>query len=183
MKKTLTFVLLIAVSFGVYGQEDDFKTILSDISHISGFGGPIMGFTNISGKFGHMIGGGGGIVLDDFYFGGYGTGLTNLSDIEFGHGGLWTGYTFMGNKAIHPSLFAQIGWGRILLDGAPGPGINSDNVFVFSPVLELELNLTQFFRLGIGGQYRFVTGVGLSGYDNNDFSGPGASLTFKFGWF
>ena len=49
------------------------------------------------------------------------------------------------------------------------------------------MNFTKFFRLGVGVHYRIVTGVNPSVHNSNltnsDFSGPGVSLAFKFGWF
>ena len=73
-----------------------------------------MGFTQIDGDITHMMGGGGGILLDEIYLGGYGIGSTTKiqsklsnydnGEMEFGHGGFILGYTFMGKKAIHPSI-------------------------------------------------------------------------------
>jgi hypothetical protein len=46
-----------------------------------------------------------------------------------------------------------------------------------------ELNITNFLRLALGGGYRFVTGVDISGLTNADVSGASLSLNFKFGGF
>ncbi len=56
-------------------------------------------------------------------------------------------------------------------------------VFVLEPAVNAELNVTTWFRLNAGVSYRFVTGVTQVGLDNGDFSGPTATLTFKFGTF
>ena len=179
---------------GIRAQDSEIQTLFSGNTRISGFGGPLMSFTTVNGQFAHMMGGGGGVLLGDFWFGGYGEGLTNGIpsgssgyNLDFGHGGFWTGYSFMAARPMHPTLSAQIGWGSVGERDLSSPNFNTDNVFVFNPAVELELNFTHFFRLGIGVHYRIVTGVNpemhTSSLSNQDFSGPGALLTFKFGWF
>jgi hypothetical protein len=59
----------------------------------------------------------------------------------------------------------------------------SDFVMVIEPAINAELNVTTWFRLNAGVSYRIVAGVDQVGLDNSDFSGPAASLTFKFGRF
>jgi hypothetical protein len=154
-----------------------------------------MDFSIIDGQFSHSMGGGICVLLGDLFLGGYGEGLTNeikpagfTDRLSYGHGGFWTGYSFLSKKAFHPTVSAQIGWGNVsdrddTGDDAP------DHIFVFTPTAELEMNFTRFFRLGIGVHYRFVTGVDYQPdpsrppLSNADFSGPGAQLIFKFGWF
>lgn len=196
MKKVMALFAVFLLCFTIKAQEydDDFKTIFDgEDFRISGFGGPFMSFTSVSGEFAHMMGGGGGVMLGDFFFGGYGLGLTNsIRDknnpdergrhLEFGHGGLWTGFSIKSRAAIHPSFHTQIGWGSVSIND-DFIMHEEDNVFVLTPTLEVELNLTRFLRLSIGGSYRYVSNVDLSGYDNEDLAGPSAFLGFKFGWF
>ena len=88
----------------------------------------------------------------------------------------------MANRPLHPAVSAQIGWGSVTEREDFSPIGTPDNVFVFNPAVELEMNFTRFFRLGIGLHYRLVTGA--SRYlSNAELSGPGASLDFRFGWF
>ena len=191
MKKIIIAILIMLSVGGLKAQDSEIQTLFSGSTRISGFGGPLMSFTTINGQFAHMMGGGGGVLLGDFFLGGYGEGLTNGipvngNRLEFGHGGFWTGYSFMASRPLHPTLSAQIGWGSVSEHdpdytywGTP------DNVFVFNPALELEMNFTKFFRLGVGVHYRIVTGANpeILNLTNSDLSGPGALLTFKFGWF
>lgn len=204
-------IILIAIVFGIntFGQFDDdndeFKTVLGEINinEIRGFGGPFMTFTTIDGEFAHMMGGGGGIILNEqFIFGGFGGGITNTIsaektinnvseysnlDIDFGYGGLWFGYIFKGNAPIHPVIHTQIGWGGLSLVEDLDNDHNvyhSDNLFIVNPIVELEMNITQFFRLAVGANYRLGFGVNkIDGFNNNSVSGPGGFLSFKFGWF
>jgi hypothetical protein len=193
MKKIALFITSLLMSITLFSQEQDheIQTLFGSGVRISGFGGPFMSFTVANGEFAHMMGGGGGILLDNFFFGGYGEGLTNYIEnmpggdqIKFGHGGFWTGYSFLGVKPVHPAVSCQIGWGGIsLTDNLEQATNNNDNIFVITPTVECEMNFVSFFRLSIGANYRFVTGVNTYNLTNWDMSGPGVFLAFKFGMF
>jgi hypothetical protein len=197
MKKILITILAVLALQGINAQDDAYRdnelqTLFDGNTRISGFGGPMMSFTTMNGQFAHMMGGGGGVLLGDFFFGGYGEGLTTnvesgANQLDFGHGGFWTGYSFMANRALHPCLSAQIGWGSVSESDYDFADLSTDNIFVFNPALELEMNFARFFRLGVGVHYRIVTGVNPDRHNtpitNSDLSGPGAMLSFKFGWY
>jgi hypothetical protein len=191
MKKISLLIISMFLIVNLFSQDKEIQTLFGAGIRISGFGGPFMSFTTANGEFAHMMGGGGGILLGDFFFGGYGEGLTNYIEniqggdqIEFGHGGFWTGYTFWGAKPIHPAISFQIGWGGISLrDPQDQQTTYDDNVFVVNPTVECEMNFTKFFRLSIGANYRLVTGVNTLNLSNQDMSGPGIFLAFKFGKF
>ena len=147
MKRSILLFIAISIGITVLAQ-DDFRTIFGDgnIKKIRGFGGPLMTFTTIDGEFAHMMGGGGAVLLGDFWFGGYGEGLTNAipagstgTRIDFGHGGFWTGYSFFAARSLHPTISSQIGWGTVGEREYNAPGYNTDNVFVFNPGIELEI--------------------------------------------
>ena len=194
MKKILLIFLGIFFLLGLKAQEEtEIQTLFGEGQvKISGFGGPFMNFSMIDNKFAHLMGGGGGILINDFFFGGYGIGLTNSIEFEgntnnelgFAHGGFWLGYNFISKKLVHPSFHMQLGWGKIsqrLPSG--GPLDKGDNVFVIIPTLEVEMNITKYFRISAGGNYRFVSFVDDENYSESDFMSPGVFLAFKFGWF
>lgn len=201
MKKAMLAGLILLISFTARTQDREYKTIVDfEDVRISGQGGPFMQFTVVDGKFAHMMGGGGAILVGDFFFGGYGLGLTNqiLVDRELdppddynegdrltiSHGGFWLGYSLFGDRAIHVTLSSLIGWGTLGVRGEYYPeDLYPNGIFVVCPTLELELNLTQFFRLGMGASYNIYSFVDLPGYTSSDFSAPGGFLSFKFGWF
>jgi hypothetical protein len=187
MKRIIIILITAMMLMVVKGQDSDIQTIFGGDTRISGMGGPIMSFSSMNGEFALMMGGGGGVLLDDFFIGGYGEGLTNQiivggNKTEFGHGGFWAGYSYMGNKSFHPAISSQVGWGT-LTQMNDFTVVSTDHIFVVNPALELEMNFLKFFRLGVGIHYRFVTGVNTSLLSNQDLSGPGALITFKFGWF
>ena len=193
MKKLALILFGISLLFGLNAQEDtEIQTLFGgEKITISGFGGPFMNFSTLDGKYAHLMGGGGGILINDFYFGGYGVGLTNsikFQDTEyelgFAHGGFWLGYNLLSRKLIHPCIHVQLGWGKIsqrLPSG--GPVSKGDNIFVVIPTIELETNITKYFKISAGGNYRFVAFVDDENYSESDFMSPGVFLAFKFGWF
>jgi hypothetical protein len=154
-----------------------------------------MQFTTVAGEFGHMMGGGGAVLLNDFFIGGYGLGLTNaipdfLNDrpdnrLSLGHGGFWLGYSLFGDKPIHLAVSTLIGWGEFgIMDYDAFYPFVRDNIFILSPTVELEVNLTRYFRLGAGASYNLFTMVdGSHNYSSSDLSSPAGFLSFKFGWF
>lgn len=200
MKKA--FVVLVALTVGMAAisqesQEKEYRTIFDNKDlRISGMGGPFMQFTGVAGEFAHMMGGGGAVMLNDFFFGGYGLGLTNaipdrLNEFDtddrlyLGHGGFWIGYTLFGTRPIHASFSSMIGWGEfgIIQEGSYYPYIR-DNIFVLAPAVEVEVNLTRYFRIGAGATYNLFAMVdGSHNYKSGDLSSPGGFLSFKFGWF
>lgn len=197
MKRTITLGLLVFMTCAIMAQEKEYRTIFDNQElRISGMGGPFMQFTSVAGEFGHMMGGGGAVLLNDFYFGGYGLGLTNaipdyVNDntndrLTLGHGGFWIGYSLFGDKPIHLSISSLIGWGEFGIMQYDGyyPFIR-DKIFVLSPTIEVELNLTRYFRIGAGATYNIYTLVDENqhGYASSDLSSPGGFLSFKFGWF
>ena len=197
MKKLILSGIILAVTCTAFAQERDYQTIFDKKDlRISGLGGPFMQFTGVAGEFGHMMGGGGAVLLNDFYFGGYGLGLTNaipdyVNDntndrLSLGHGGFWLGYSLFGDRPIHASISTLIGWGEFGIMQYDGyyPFVR-DKIFVLSPILEVEVNLTRYFRLGAGVTYNLYTMVDEDqhGYRGSDLSAPGGFLSFKFGWF
>jgi len=193
MKKLFLIFLGISFLLGLKAQEEtEIQTLFGEGQiKISGFGGPFMNFSLIDGKFAHLMGGGGGILINDFFFGAYGIGLTNSirfgdtsNELSFGHGGFWLGYNFLSKKLIHPSLHTQLGWGKISQRLPSGGTVSKgDNVFVTIPTLELEMNITKYLKISCGANYRFIAFVDDENYSESDFMSPGVFLAFKFGWF
>jgi len=190
-------MVLLSTALHTFSQEREYQTIFDNKElRISGMGGPFMQFTAVAGEFGHMMGGGGVVMLNDFYFGGYGLGLTNAipdyvndnpnNRLSLGHGGFWMGYALFGEKPVHVNISALIGWGEFGIMQYEGyyPFIR-DKIFTVAPTLEVEVNLTRYFRLGAGAIYNLYAMVdqNLHGYRSSDLSSPGGFLSFKFGWF
>ncbi len=199
MKKITLFALLCLVSFVVISQEketDDFKTIFGD-THIkvSGELAFNMAFSSFDGDYALQTGGSMGILLNrQLIIGGYGQGVNidrvyenydgynDFNDVGMSHGGFWMGYIVFPDMAIHPVVSVQTGWGRAKIENEYTTF--TDNIFVVNPMLEIELNITRFFKIGIGGHYTFVSGINtFERLSNEEFGGPGGTFSFRFGWF
>lgn len=214
MKRITACILILFFGISVFAQDDaealsnenEFGTVFrrgNDKLFISGFGGPVMSFASVGDNFAHMMGGGGGVIVNNFFFGGYGVGLTTPVDyigyedvndpdsafsVEFGHGGLWTGFIIAPKRPFHLSLSAQFGWGAISqlkvsqYDLAP---VSSARVFVITPIAEIEMNFSHFLKVGIGTGMSYLRGPGIdrTAYQVRDFIKPSVFVSFKFGWF
>jgi len=175
-------------------QRED-ETLLHGRTTIGVFGGPIVKFTEINDDFAVLVGGRGGLIINHaFSIGAGGYGLANdiMVDnipprqdyfLEFGYGGLVLEYILRPRKLLHLSVHTLIGGGSLCYRDDWYEPWDDDAFFVAEPGLDLMLNVTKCFRIGIGGSYRYVAGIGLDGLTNKDVSGATAGLTFKFGRF
>ncbi|NCD41458.1 MAG: hypothetical protein EOL88_05130 [Bacteroidia bacterium] len=187
-------ILIILIPFTVSAQDDAIKTVFSNvkITRISGFGGVDMSFAMLNGEFGHFMGGGGGLLINSFFVGAYGTGLTNSAFIPdqdqnqivgYGHGGFWLGYEFNYRNALHPVVSIKTGWG-----GAETKSgyhhFYDESFFIFTPMVGVEANITRFFKIRAGAECQLAYGINqLEGFTNADFMAPGMCLSFLFGGF
>ncbi|MBN1924656.1 MAG: hypothetical protein JW798_02365 [Prolixibacteraceae bacterium] len=203
MKKIAFLLILVLPTLMLHAQkwdldgfddENEVKTVMNSITihRISGFGGPTMSYSTINGEFAFLTGGGGGIIINNFFLGGYGEGVSNsysignensLRNFEFGHGGFWLGYELFPKMMIHPVISSRIGWGSI--KGSHSKiGDIVDPVFVLVPTVSVELNLTRFFKMNLGAEYRRTFNVNnIPDMNDNDFSSFGVYMNFIFGWF
>ncbi len=189
MKKLFVVLMLNAVAFWGFGQHE---TLFNKVKVRGAFGGPIIesGFKN---NLGTSAGGGGGLVLNNMFIGAYGlasTDFESLIDDEFevldiGHGGLWIGGSLPSFKVIHFYGSARIGWGAVNVEFDKVHHYRDlDEIFVLTPEIGLELNVTHWFRIAATAGYRWVEGTNQSRpYTDEDFSGSVGALTFRFGWF
>ncbi|GJM35016.1 MAG: hypothetical protein DHS20C18_40170 [Saprospiraceae bacterium] len=191
MKKVFTLVIC-ALSLQLSAQHE---TLFGDLDVIGAFGGPIVEISKIGEDVGADVGGGGALILNNLFLGGYGMGTeypdyeivggenAGQYNIKFGHGGLWFGYVAKQSKLVHFYSSFKLGWGKARLR-QDKETIFSDRIFAMTPEIGFEVNLTDFFKLSIGGGYRWVNGVSkLPGLDNDAFSSPVGILTFRFGGF
>lgn len=172
------------------------ETLISGKPQIGGFIAPVVSLSTIADQGAVFVGLRGGIIINRrFVLGLAGYGLANnvhisqyvYQHLDFGYGGLFLEYVNLPHKLVHLSIHSLIGGGglRHRQDWYDDwfDGRYEDAVFVFEPGLDVTLNITKHIRMGIGGSYRMVRDVNLSSLDNDDISGPSASLIFKFGKF
>lgn len=184
---------------------EESETLLKGPIHNGGFGGPVVKVGSLAGQTGIFVGGRGGWIINHaFVIGGGGYGLANqdmevtprgLSGqnlpgeyrLEMGYGGLELEYVHRSRKVVHASIQALIGGGTAgYRDRDWERTYESDAFFVAEPGINLELNVSRPFRVGVGGAWRFVSGfemASLPDLTDDDLSGFAGVLTFKFGSF
>ena len=194
MKNAIVICFLLAAT-AVFAQKDE--TMFSDVNRIGGWGAPIFEYTNLDKDVNVVTGGGGALVLNDFYLGGYGMGTASyttdntLTDesLKFKHGGFWIGFTPLQRKVVHPYASVKLGWGKAnykLFDNLTNSELESQrsNLFVTTPEAGLEVNVFSFFRIAATASYRWVNGFDpVGGFKEDDLSSFGATLTLRFGGF
>ncbi|HFA49102.1 MAG TPA: hypothetical protein ENJ95_08800 [Bacteroidetes bacterium] len=197
MKYLILNFLALFFATALFSQNDE--TLFSHVDRIGAFGGPIIEYADLSGDVETSTGGGGALVLNDFFIGGYGHGTSELNKsfqaenlkerVKFKHGGFWLGYVPVQHKVIHPYTSLKMGWGKARFRKSE-IGNNEtvdefkDNIFVLTPEAGIELNVFSFFRISATANYRLVSGIDkLDNFSDSDFSGFGAVLTLRFGGF
>jgi hypothetical protein len=217
MKKNVYLFFILSLFTGMiqlYAQQEEETTqsILSDKTILSGFGSPFVEFSSVNNQFAVCVGGGGALMIDHtFFIGGYFEGITtnhympdlketvNIEEprISFEHGGIWMGYVYKPKKAVHGGLSMKLGWGEIDLEG-DGYTYDSnlvvsdyrDRIFTILPQVEVEFNMTKWFKINLGAGYRFVTGIDayypvdgnqVDYYDKGDFNSFVGTVSLIFG--
>ena len=189
MKRNIVFLLALLMGCSLAAQEQE--TLIKDLRSVGIFGGPMLEIGQINGEWGADIGGGGALMMNQFFFGGYGLGTDypevsiddELYNLRLRHGGFWLGYTSDPARLVHFYGSARLGRGKAQIRGE-GPAVASDRIYVVTPEVGIEVNLTRFMRLVLTGGYRVTTGVDkLPGFDNATFSSPLGALTLRFGGF
>jgi hypothetical protein len=172
-------------------------------TQFGGFGGPVIKVTRVAGEDAVISGGRGGLIINRQLViggGGYALSSENIrTGFEFGngdegrleleYGGLELEYISRPSRVAHVTLYALIGGGttsysaeRTVGNGTSTQRLSSD-VLVFEPAVNLELNVTSWFRTGLGLGYRLVDGSELPRAADSELSGGVGTITFKFGSF
>lgn len=207
MKKTILITLLGVLTMNLFAQKDE--TIFNRSNRVGFFLSTGSDFGINNKDFNSTVNGGGAIILGDMFIGAYGTAGANfdqliwdeeIRSIDLAHGGLWLGFNAMQHKMLHPIASVKVGWGAVDInfdelenydfdpESEESWNIRDndalDNVFVSTPEIGLELNLTRFLRVSGTVGYRWVKGVdAASRYDVDSFDGVLGNVTLKLGWF
>lgn len=186
MKKYLLLflVLIIAIPFAVNAEE---RTLITGEVEHGGCGGPVLKLSIINNTFCVLTGGyGGWIINHTFLLGGGGYAL--LTDVfvsgnklYMAYGGVVVEYIGFSDALVHFKAGGLIGVGTASYSME---GIGERAFFVLEPGVDVEVNITTFFRVCAGVSYRFVIGSqGLAGLNDALLGGPAAEIALKFGAF
>lgn len=209
MKKIVTLAISFAVFtsvFAQYGEEeyqgDEFRTLFGDNAEIGGYGAFGIGYSEINNRDGVTFNGRGGVILGHgIAIGITGTGFVtdyyyepNLGeDVNHagGYGGIFVEPILLPKFPVHVSIPVTFGIGGIAYsyrydrDNYDWDNqIEDTEVFVVvEPGVELEVNLTKFFRMAFGGYYRLTSDLDLVDTPPGALNGFSGAITFKFGKF
>lgn len=197
---TAAFLISGAASKSLFAQQTE-TLFDGSVSH-GGFGGPVVQIGDVAGTAGVWVGGRGGwiINLDHHHAislggGGYGLVTNHRVPVPYdgnddlyamgGYGGFIFEYTNCSYRLIHITAATLIGGGGLMLRERNFDDVNEEveSYFVFEPGIHAELNVTHFFRIAAGVNYRMTSGISDFGFTDSDFSGFSGVITFKFGGF
>ena len=167
-------ILLVAVMPPASAQEKpETEALVSDVDN--GYMVAVeTKLTTVNDRFANFLGVYGGWVIGHKFLlgvGGYGK-TTGIHEIQMGYGGLVLEYYVNPHRLVNFSVKGLIGGGSASWGW-------DDPFFVAEPEGKVILNITDWFRLGAGGGYRFVRGS----YCNDKLSGFTANIQLMFGTF
>ena len=207
---TIAFLLIGDIIFAQKSETHEIKTLFTRGAKIHGFGGLDTKYSEFNQDNSLLVGVHGGIIVNRHFIlgiGGYGLSSNNKFDgidpnqelyLYGGYGGLLIGYTIAPKEIIHISFPILIAGGgfevsdkiyfnevrikdQIRLENR----IEHTSALVIEPGVELEINVTKFFRIAVGGSYRVVRGVSLdrNNITDDDLTNWATHASLKFGKF
>lgn len=186
-------------------QNDEIQTLFSKKRSNGGYGAFTISYSEIDGQDALVTGGRGAFIFNHrlaIGLGGYGF-VNNLDNhnhnngfgysLAGGYGGIFIEPIIAGKAPVHLSFPILIGMGGISLLENYGwdfwesnhfsPSFGDDIFFVVEPAVELEFNLTHFFRTAATVSYRYTSEIELFETSKDVLRGFNFGMTFKFGKF
>ncbi|MDG2451202.1 MAG: hypothetical protein P8M34_16265 [Saprospiraceae bacterium] len=178
----LAIIIFTFLSVSSFGQSEETLFAQGKVRFTGLWGGAYNAYTTYNDEFNYN--GGGFFTFEinhNFLFGwtGYGTDLT-LTDgraAQIGGSDFLLGYTPNSHQVIHPIFYLQAGGGKLEVTNEV-----DDRVFILQPNVGLEMNVLQWFRIGVEAGYRFVNNVNVNTLEYADLSSPVIGLRLKFGF-
>lgn len=208
MKKIITLLFVVLTVPVLHAQEEngEFKTLFGDrpVSH-GGYGALDIRYASIDGKDAFLMGGHGAWVIGHGFALGI-AGLGFMNDYHYnpdiaggrnvnlagGYGGLLLEPILFPKFPVHVSIPVLVGAGGIAYTTSYNPYDwdeshyyveEATGYFVLEPGIELEFNIIRFFRLAIGGYYRYTSDISLYDTPENVLHGFSGGISLKFGKF
>jgi len=188
MKKALLAVLTLMTTTSLYAERESLIVFSDKWNLFSKFE---LGYTEIDGNGGAQGGLSiGGLLNDKLAVGIAGhsildtvetesPALENISNTDFWYAGAYTEYVFNPHQLVYWSIDMLIGGGELNVKRTVG-GEAGENVFVIEPGVNLMVNVTETFMLGLGTSYRMVQGVDVEGLSDSDMSGFSGTFFLRF---
>ncbi len=212
MKRIVFILSLLTVSIYSFSQvledepagkrkDDEIKTLIEKSDDIGGYGGLSVLYSQIDAKDAFIFGARGGLIMGHiFTLGIAGTGFINDSHLDNildrnvslagGYGGMFFEPIIFPKFPVHISVPVLIGIGGVAYTSVEVREWDNDyfvedseTFLVLEPGLEMEMNLTQFFRFSMGAYYRYTSEIELLNTDKDVLNGFSFGVNFKFGKF
>ncbi len=191
-KLTISLMIVFLASTSILSAQQE---TLFGRAHSAGFFfSPIVEYSMWNNEVRASSGGGMGLVIDNFFIGGYGVAAIDLDaliddngdrvEVDIAHSGLWLGYVWPSHKVFHLYGSVKGGWGLIDTEISSNGFDRADRVFVVTPDVGVEVNLFRWLRLAGTVGYRAVNGVDTnSTIPATQYNGVTGGLTLRIGWF
>jgi hypothetical protein len=156
-----------------------------DALFVGAYGGWMINHKLMLGLAGHYL-----VTQHDGF--GFNPQTNKMNELKMGYGGLMVEYTFFESKVVHATANTLVGFG-VVTNGSQGkynPATNETWVssdesgfLAFQPSINVEVSVTDWFRVSAGGGYRLIASSDIASLSNSDMSAPTANVTLKFGIF
>jgi hypothetical protein len=191
--------------------QTEMRTLFGNNDKIShgGYGALLINYSQFDGKDVVLVGAKGGWIINHgitLGIGGYGfANQVSFNDLTIGnenydnvflsggYGGLLVEPILFPMSPVHISIPVLIGaGGAAYVNEAYYDNYNQDwtyytidssPFFVLEPGVEIEFNVVKFMRIGLGGYYRYTSGLNLEKTGEHIMDGFSAGLSLKFGKF
>ncbi len=189
-------------------KSDEIKTIFSRGNAIGGYGELSMLYSQINSRDAYTFGARGGVIMghimtlglcgSGFFTDTYWSeGIQENITLAGGYGGLFFEPILLPRWPVHVAIPVTIGVGGLaaarvdqISNDYDDDHYNleaSDAFMLVEPGVELELNITKFFRFSIGAYYRYTTNINLNigteRLPSDVLRGFSGGINFKFGKF
>lgn len=200
MMFTLSYSQILDRNFKEGDDDSEIKTLLGPDRSNGGYGGFYVNYSEIDNKDAIVIGGRGSwIIGHSFALGIGGAGFINdfhyendyKVNLTGGYGGLVMEPILLPKFPVHLAVPVLVGMGGIAYS-THSPDLmdyyieDSEAYLVIEPGIELEFNLTRFFRLGFGIYYRYTSDILFDeSFEvmEDVLHGLSGGIIFKFGKF
>jgi hypothetical protein len=214
MKKLIVLFGVLALTLPSFAQQDDesgsyrnddIQTLMGKNNTVGGYGALTIQYTEIDDRDAFVFGARGAMVIGHMmsiglagsgFFNDVKQSVTAQQDISLagGYGGFFFEPTIMPKFPVHVAFPILIGAGgvsvvRVTDDNSWNDHYKSeasDAFMVIEPGVEIELNVTRFFRFAVGAHYRYTSDVDIDPiYEipTDILQGFSGGVTFKFGRF
>ena len=188
MKKLYSAVAISSLLSAVNVANARESLIDLDDASIGGVAGPVIKYSQVLGQDSLEIGFIGGATLTTgkqsilIGAGGFGSTTEFEEDIDFGYAGVVLGYAYAPQNILHIDNRLLLGAGAIHQDNINGTTTDRSGSFLVAELSsQLDISVTQFFEMGIGGSYRVVSAPSRVSVANKDINGAAVFLSLQFG--